>query len=265
MARGSGCESGAGAAQPRGCASDPLYQGELPQIVEPWNAPSGYSVCRQPNGRLLLIVRRVYAQDGDGRDLHSEWRAVFDDETELRQALARHEARTPVDDAALDALVLAHVRAHGPEIAMSAERWLHDHGYLAGDTRKSGSRVGRSLQRLKAAGLVRWAVNGPHWAAVEGEPLASAPETDAAELAVRFELRYHVPRSQVWGGSRGAQRGNVHLHVREDFDQGRIHRRRGDALCGKSGWYERETDTEHERSLASMCPRCVEIASRPSR
>lgn len=59
---------------------------------------------------------------------------------------------------------------------------------------------------------------------------------------------YHVPRSQVWPGSRGRQRGNVHLH-----DDG------GRALCGRRGWYERPLDPgEQER----LCPRCATRAAR---
>jgi len=67
---------------------------------------------------------------------------------------------------------------------------------------------------------------------------------------------YHVPRSQVWAGSGGRQRGHVHLHVTEHFDVGRIHRKPGQALCGKRGWYEREPEGE------TVCPRCEEIAAR---
>jgi hypothetical protein len=55
---------------------------------------------------------------------------------------------------------------------------------------------------------------------------------------------YHVPRSQVWEGSRGRQRGHVHLH-RED----------GSSLCGRRGWYERPAEGE------ALCPRCERKAS----
>ena len=75
---------------------------------------------------------------------------------------------------------------------------------------------------------------------------------------MRFERRYHVPRSQVWAGSRGRQRGNIHLHVTEPFTAGRIKRAPGQALCGKRGWYERPVD-EYDHS---DCPRCAEIAAR---
>lgn len=70
---------------------------------------------------------------------------------------------------------------------------------------------------------------------------------------------YHVPRSQVWGGSRGGQSGNVHLHVREQFDLGRIHRSPGQPLCGRRGWYERELE---ELEVAAPCPRCAKIERR---
>lgn len=52
-------------------------------------------------------------------------------------------------------------------------------------------------------------------------------------------LRYHVPRNQVYPGSRGRQSGHVHLHID------------GYALCGRNGWYERPPEGETER-----CPRC---------
>lgn len=72
-------------------------------------------------------------------------------------------------------------------------------------------------------------------------------------------LRYHVPRSQVWEGSRGRQRGHVHMHVTEQLDVGRLHRRAGQALCGRRGWYERPpTENEDE----DLCPRCVELSDR---
>ncbi len=75
---------------------------------------------------------------------------------------------------------------------------------------------------------------------------------------------YHVPRSQVWGGSRGAQMGRVHLHVKpgEAFEGGRIRREDGASLCGRRGWYERDADADDE-TRAGLCPRCAEIAARP--
>lgn len=73
------------------------------------------------------------------------------------------------------------------------------------------------------------------------------------------ELRYHVPRSQVWAGSRGRASGPVHLHTVEPFDFGRIHRTAGRALCGRDGWYEREP---YETEQDDICPRCSSIAER---
>jgi hypothetical protein len=74
-----------------------------------------------------------------------------------------------------------------------------------------------------------------------------------------FDARYHVPRSQVWEGSRGRQTGHVHLHVTAQFDVGRIHRTAGQALCGRSGWYERPVD---EAEIVPLCPRCRELKER---
>lgn len=93
--------------------------------------------------------------------------------------------------------------------------------------------------------------------------LVEAPFSDSFVFATvepdRYDVRLHVPRSQVWGGSRGGQRGNVHLHVKKPFSLGRIHRSTGQALCGKSGWYERKLD---ELEVATACPRCAEIELR---
>jgi hypothetical protein len=61
----------------------------------------------------------------------------------------------------------------------------------------------------------------------------------------RTEPLYHVPRSQVWEGSRGRQSGKVHLHVD------------GRALCGRRGWYERAPMEGEE-----ACPRCVAKAEK---
>lgn len=78
------------------------------------------------------------------------------------------------------------------------------------------------------------------------------PEQDLRSV----KALYHVPRSQVWNGSRGRQSGAVHLHVTEPFDVGRIHRQPGQSLCGKRGWYERPAEGER------LCPRCDEIRER---
>jgi hypothetical protein len=64
---------------------------------------------------------------------------------------------------------------------------------------------------------------------------------------VRIEALYHVPRSQVWQGSRGRQTGHVHLHVD------------GRALCGRNAWYERPPYPSETR-----CPRCERKAERES-
>lgn len=90
--------------------------------------------------------------------------------------------------------------------------------------------------------------------------------------AKQFEARYHVPYSQVHPGSRGGQRGKLHLHVRRvepdrpgvelTAVKGRrtkITRGPSDSLCAHKGWYERppETDEDFER-----CPECVRLAER---
>lgn len=59
---------------------------------------------------------------------------------------------------------------------------------------------------------------------------------------------YHVPRSQVWPGSRGRQHGNVHLHGAD-----------GRPLCGRRGWYERPLEPGEQ---ARTCPRCSARAER---
>lgn len=74
-----------------------------------------------------------------------------------------------------------------------------------------------------------------------------------------LERRYHVPRNQVWEGSRGRQTGRVHFHVTEtvNLDRG-LRRSAGEALCSrKHGWYERPpVDGEQD------CPECVARAAR---
>lgn len=75
-------------------------------------------------------------------------------------------------------------------------------------------------------------------------------------MSARSELRYHVPRSQVWGGSGGRQSGKVHIHLVEPFAAGRLSRGEGEALCGRRGWYEREDGGEEK------CPRCLDLAKR---
>jgi len=80
--------------------------------------------------------------------------------------------------------------------------------------------------------------------------------------AFSYRKLVHVPRSQVWPRSRGRQFGRTHLHIETYFDLGRIHRKPGQALCGKRGWYERPP--EGEREFADLCPRCNDIAERAS-
>lgn len=81
---------------------------------------------------------------------------------------------------------------------------------------------------------------------------------------MNVELRYHVPRSQVWAGSRGGQSGNVHVHVLEELVSGRLRRRPGQALCTtRPAWWARELEPgELERLPAGFCLRCVELADR---
>jgi hypothetical protein len=78
-------------------------------------------------------------------------------------------------------------------------------------------------------------------------------------LREAFDLRYHVPRSQAWEGSRGRQAGRVHMHVKagEAFEAGRIRRVEGQALCGRRGRYERAPEDGEQ-----PCPRCAEIGTR---
>jgi hypothetical protein len=77
-------------------------------------------------------------------------------------------------------------------------------------------------------------------------------------MSVELEARYHVPRSQVWEGSQGRQRGHVHLHVQSQLVLGGKFavRQAGRALCLASGWYERPAEGEE------LCPRCKTIADR---
>ena len=92
---------------------------------------------------------------------------------------------------------------------------------------------------------------------------ARSGATSPAEFQAQVVARYHVPRSQVWPGSRGRQQGKVHLHVLRGpltftAANGRtISRGGGVALCGKVGWYERPGEPHEEH-----CPRCAELAER---
>jgi hypothetical protein len=83
----------------------------------------------------------------------------------------------------------------------------------------------------------------------------------------KWKVRYHVPRSQVWQGSRGGQSGAIHLHATDDITVtakrgrcGSLARRAGAALCGKRGWWERAV--EHESDLRVRCSECARRAQR---
>ncbi len=85
--------------------------------------------------------------------------------------------------------------------------------------------------------------------------------------AAAFKLVYHVPRSQVWEGSRGGQSGAAHLHAADDVTLsaklgrcGTLHRVARQSLCSKRGWYERSV--ESERDLRIRCAECVKRAER---
>jgi hypothetical protein len=68
---------------------------------------------------------------------------------------------------------------------------------------------------------------------------------------------YHVPSSQTWQGSAGAQSGNIHLHVNEDMKLGRRTRKKGECLCSKKrGTFERAPEGE-----TKMCGECVKVAT----
>jgi hypothetical protein len=87
-----------------------------------------------------------------------------------------------------------------------------------------------------------------------------------------WSVRYHVPRNQVFEGSRGRQSGAVHLHLpivpggRRTFlalaeRKSTIERKPGEALCKRDAWYDRDPiGTELEPS--ARCVRCVAIATR---
>ncbi len=75
-------------------------------------------------------------------------------------------------------------------------------------------------------------------------------------MSALLDARYHVPRSQVWEGSRGRASGCVHLHVTSSVEFGRITREPQQALCGKRGWYERPAEGER------ICPRCDRLRDR---
>lgn len=61
---------------------------------------------------------------------------------------------------------------------------------------------------------------------------------------MNVKIMYHVPRSQVWRGSRGGQVGNLHLYVDDS------------ALCGRTAWYPR-APYDDEKVRFKRCSRCV--------
>lgn len=91
--------------------------------------------------------------------------------------------------------------------------------------------------------------------------------TQRALSSETWTLRYHVPRSQVWEGSRGRQSGAVHLHAVDEITVtakrgrcGTLTRAAGRSLCGKHGWYERPV--KHDSDLQLRCAECERRATR---
>lgn len=86
---------------------------------------------------------------------------------------------------------------------------------------------------------------------------ADVPREQLVTRPVALDALYHVPRSQVWAGSRGRQQGHVHLHVLERIVPGGRFtvRQPGRALCLARGWYERPREEGEQ-----LCPRCVQLA-----
>jgi hypothetical protein len=80
-------------------------------------------------------------------------------------------------------------------------------------------------------------------------------------MSVPWRSIYHVPRSQVWEGSRGGQVGHAHLTLpvgADPVDLGRIKVGPGQSLCKRPyPWYPRPADRHDKR-----CPKCVERAQR---
>lgn len=80
-----------------------------------------------------------------------------------------------------------------------------------------------------------------------------------------FKIRvlYHVPRSRVWQGSCGGQRGYAHIHVangpaRFTAENSRsITRGGGVSLCQRHGWYEHPAESGDK-----PCPKCRDLAER---
>lgn len=71
-------------------------------------------------------------------------------------------------------------------------------------------------------------------------------------------LLYHVPRSQVWEGSRGNQKGNYHIHVTERLYSPPLVREAGRSLCGVRGWYERPPEPGDSYGVCATCRKRAE-------
>lgn len=135
--------------------------------------------------------------------------------------------------------------------------WRNADGEARGCEAASGGRAGRVRVRDSESCVSGVRVTAELTSTAAGSVAPACARAPVAE-AVPTDARYHVPRSQVWEGSRGRQSGLVHLHVTAPFDFGRIHRSTGQALCGRTGWYERPAEGE------PLCPRCDEIRARAS-
>jgi hypothetical protein len=154
-------------------------------------------------------------------------------------------------------------RLHDPHPRGRARRGRHAREALRAHA--GSGRRGRRLHRAQQGALLQ--PQPPpvradrHLHAQRHGRLARGRRGHQDEDAVKeYVRRYHVPYSQVWGNSRGKQHGHVHLHVvGGEIHAGRIHRRDGEALCKRRGWFEREPEVFE---LADMCPRCVALAER---
>jgi hypothetical protein len=76
-----------------------------------------------------------------------------------------------------------------------------------------------------------------------------------------WRLRRSVPYSQVWPGSRGRERGRIHLELAADRECriGRLTRHPGELLCGKRPWHSEPARLDDDEPC---CSRCVELAER---
>lgn len=81
---------------------------------------------------------------------------------------------------------------------------------------------------------------------------------------LRWRLVRSVPRSQVWPGSRGGERGRIHLRLAGDGISspvriGRLNRYPGQLLCAKGPWH---SETARFDDDETRCSRCQELADR---